>query len=297
MEIIYRKYTPVAGITEDYYKVRDFFVRLRYREYTYARWDWMTTHTYLDQTAVGSMGLWLVNDEVIGAAVIDGAWGQAFCLTLPGYEYLKIEMLMHAKNHMANDSQLVVTIDDHDEFFQQIAAENGFVPTPNKEFDAVFYTDRTSMDYKLPNGFRVVSMDEALDLYKYGQVLWKGFDHELNGEGPFVFNEEKRIAFENEMVRPNVDLSLKVAIVNPQGDYVAYCGMWYDPHAGFAVIEPVATDPDYRKLGLGKAVVLEGISRCKQRGAKIVFVGSSQQFYYNIGFRPYATSTQWKLMK
>ena len=55
MEIIYRKYTPVAGITEDYYKVRDFFVRLGYRVYTYARWDWMTTHTYLDHTAVGSM--------------------------------------------------------------------------------------------------------------------------------------------------------------------------------------------------------------------------------------------------
>jgi ribosomal protein S18 acetylase RimI-like enzyme len=191
----------------------------------------------------------------------------------------------------------MVTIDDHDDFFQQIAADHGFVATPNKESDAVFYTDRTSVEYSLPPGYRVVSMADDLDLFKYGQVLWKGFDHELNGEGPFVFNEEKQRAFENEMIRPNVDLGLKIAIVNPHGDYVAYCGMWYDPLAGFAVVEPVATDPYYRKLGLGKAVVLEGIRRCMQRGAKSAFVGSSQQFYYNIGFRPYATATQWKCKK
>jgi len=29
-------------------------------------------------------------------------------------------------------------------------------------------------------------------------------------------------------------------------------------------------------------------------GAKIALVGSSQQFYYSIGFRPFATSTIWE---
>lgn len=58
-------------------------------------------------------------------------------------------------------------------------------------------------------------------------------------------------------------------------------------------MEPVATDPDYRKLGLGKAAALEGVKRCRDLGAKVAFVGSSQQFYYNIGFRPYSTKTWW----
>ncbi len=56
------------------------------------------------------------------------------------------------------------------------------------------------------------------------------------------------------MIRPNVDLNLKVAAVAPDGTFAAYCGMWYDPEAGYAVIEPVATDPKYRKMGLGKAL-------------------------------------------
>ena len=59
------------------------------------------------------------------------------------------------------------------------------------------------------------------------------------------------------------------------------------------LVEPVATDPAYRKMGLGKSAVLEAIRRCGLLGAKRAFVGSPQQFYYSIGFRPYATSTFW----
>ncbi|MCL2884708.1 MAG: GNAT family N-acetyltransferase, partial [Oscillospiraceae bacterium] len=75
----------------------------------------------------------------------------------------------------------------------------------------------------------------------------------------------------------------------------AYCGTWKDPASAVALVEPVATDPDYRMRGLGKAAVLEAVRRCGTRGAKQAYVGSSQQFYYNIGFRPALTSTWWEL--
>jgi len=56
--------------------------------------------------------------------------------------------------------------------------------------------------------------------------------------------------------------------------------MWYTPDIDYAVVEPVATDPDYRRMGLGKAVVLEGVRRCFAEGANTIYVGSGQQFYY-----------------
>ncbi len=71
--------------------------------------------------------------------------------------------------------------------------------------------------------------------------------------------------------------------------------MWFDPRTGNAHVEPVATDPKYRKMGLGKAAVLEGVIRCGKRGAQSAFVGSSQQFYYNIGFDPIGGDTAWEL--
>ncbi|NCB35659.1 MAG: hypothetical protein EOM58_06410 [Clostridia bacterium] len=48
--------------------------------------------------------------------------------------------------------------------------------------------------------------------------------------------------------------------------------------------------PD-KALGAGRD--LEGVRRCGLRGARRALVGSSQQFYYSIGFRPLNTYTWW----
>lgn len=294
MSIKFRNYTSQAGITEDYYKVRAFFVKLGYAEFTYARWDWMTTHGHLDKASVGKIGIWEDNHEIVGVATFDGSLGNGFCLTLPAYRSLKRDMLIYAKSALTLNGDFGVVIADSDLEFQDIAAGLGFVASENKEFDAVFYLDKTSTKYHLPEGFHITSMKDNLDLYQYRRALWKGFNHELNGEGEFSFSEEDKAGASEEMLRPNVDLSLKIAVVAPDGNFASYCGMWYDEAAGYAVIEPVATDPAYRKMGLGKAAVLEGIRRVGEQGAKIAFVGSSQQFYYSIGLRPYSCATVWK---
>ncbi|HEX3076855.1 MAG TPA: GNAT family N-acetyltransferase [Lachnospiraceae bacterium] len=297
MAIHFRNYTEQAGITEDYYKVRAFLVKLGYAEYTYARWDWMTTHGCLDKSAVGRIGIWEDDNEIVGLATFDCRLGEAFCLTLPEYTMLKKDMVLYAKESLSKDGELGIIIPDKDLEFQIIASQLGFVATESKENDAAFYLDQSSTDYSLPEGFHITSMKDTFDLYQYRRVLWKGFNHELNGEGECNLTKEDEEEAKAEMIRPNVDLNLKVAVVAPDGNFVSYCGMWYDPNAGYAVIEPVATDPDYRKLGLGKAAVLEGVRRVGELGARIALVGSSQQFYYSIGLRPYATATVWKSRK
>ncbi|RII33137.1 N-acetyltransferase [Clostridium chromiireducens] len=294
MSIQFRNYTKQAGITEDYHKVRNFFIRLGYAEFTYTRWDWMATHGYLDRSAVGKTGLWEEEGKIVGVATFDCQLGETFCLALPEYAFLKKEMLIYAKDNLSKDGKFGVVIADTDLRFQDIAADLGFKATEEKENDAIFYVDKTSTKYNLPDGFYITTMKETFDLYQYLRVLWKGFNHELNGEGEFQFTKEKEILSNAEMLRPNVDLNLKVAAVAPDGNFAAYCGMWYDPQAGYAVIEPVATDPKYRKMGLGRAVVLEGISRVGELGAKTALVGSMQQFYYSIGLRPYKTATIWR---
>lgn len=294
MGIRFRNYTEQPGITEDYSLVRAFFIKLGYAEFTYARWDWMATHSYLDKSALGKIGIWQDGTEIAGVATYDCLLGMAFCLALPEYGYLKNDMLLYAQDNLSKDGEFEVVIADTDLEFQDIAAGLGFIATEQKEYDAVFYLDKTSTSYDLPDGFHITTIKDTYDLYQYKRVLWKGFNHQLNGEGEFQFSKEKEQAVKEEMIRPNVDLSLKIAVVAPDRNFTAYCGMWYDPAAGFAVIEPVATDPDYRRMGLGKAAVLEGIRRVGELGAKKALVGSSQQFYYSIGLRPFATATKWR---
>lgn len=294
MPPVFRNYTNVAGITDDYFKVRAFILKLGYSEFSYARWDWMATHSYLDKTAIGKIGIWEENGEIVGLATFDTLPGTAFCLTHPDHRGLKEQMLKYAEENLSTPESFEIVIPDTDHDFLNIAARLGYVASQRKEPDSAFYIDETSLDYKLPEGFQITTIKENFDLSQYRRVLWRGFNHEIKGEGLFNFSSEDELSAKEEMLRPYVELDLKIAVVSPEGNFVSYCGMWYEPTGGFALVEPVATDPDYRRMGLGKAAVLEGIRRVGQRGAKIALVGSSQQFYYSIGFRPFATSTNWK---
>ena len=290
-QAIFRSYTSQWGITGDYRRVRDFLIRRGCCEFTYARWDWMTTHPCLDRENVGKIGLWERNGQVVAAALFDCQLGDAFFITLPGEEGLREEMLSYGEKNLIQPGHGVL-VPDWDRDFQRFMAKAGYCATPQGESDAAFFLRETPLDYRLPDGFSITDMKERYDIWQYGRVLWKGFDHERNGEGLF---EEQTLPEDpdSEMLRENVALFLKVAAVAPDGNFAGYCGMWYDPAAGYAVVEPVAVDPQYRRMGLGRAVVLEGLGRVKAMGAKIALVGSSQPFYYRIGFRPYQRASLW----
>lgn len=289
----FRTFNPEPLFGDDYEKLRDFLINLDSHNYHFGRWDWMITHSMLEKSGLARIGLWEDNGDLVAAATYDCSLGKAYLLTLNGYAYLKEEMLLYAEEALAKDGKLSVLILDGDLEMQDIAVRRGYYATQDHEGDAVFSIDPAKISYSLPDGFSITSMRESYDLYKYGQVLWKGFNHEARGEGPFVFKEEELPEWELGFKRPNVNLDLKIAVVASDGNFVSYCGMWQDNRSQSALVEPVATDPAYRKMGLGRAAVLEAIRRCGVLGARRAFVGSSQQFYYSIGFRPYATSTFW----
>ena len=56
------------------------------------------------------------------------------------------------------------------------------------------------------------------------------------------------------------------------------------PEHRFAYVEPVATDPDYRRRGLGAAAVMETLRRVQREAAEVAWVGSDQEFYKALGF-------------
>ena len=92
---------------------------------------------------------------------------------------------------------------------------------------------------------------------------------------------------------PKARLDLKIAVTAPNGDFAAFCGMFYEPAGKYAYVEPVATIPAYRRLGLGKAAVLEGIRRCALLGAEMAYVGSDQAFYQSMGFTKVHNTEGW----
>lgn len=68
-------------------------------------------------------------------------------------------------------------------------------------------------------------------------------------------------------------------------------GFFYGPRNRLAYVAPVATDPDYRRLG--RAAVLESIRRARERGATAAFVGPEQEFYLSFGFEDVHPNNYW----
>ena len=92
---------------------------------------------------------------------------------------------------------------------------------------------------------------------------------------------------------PNFRRDLNIVVEAPHGYFVSYSGTWFEGSNRIAYVEPVATDPDYRRRGLGRAAVLEGIRRCGELGATVAYVGSDLAFYMAIGFEKMHTSQCW----
>ena len=153
-----------------------------------------------------------------------------------------------------------------------------YLPKADRTFSALATSSATLPD--VCERFKLITLEQENDLRKINQVLWRGFDHK--GEAP-----EEDIELRRRMQSsPNFRFDLTVVAVSPSGDYAAYCGMWYDRNNAFGYVEPVATDPDYRRRGLGSAVVLESTRRCRNLGAEVVYVWNDKPFYRSMEFDP-----------
>jgi predicted N-acetyltransferase YhbS len=146
--------------------------------------------------------------------------------------------------------------------------------------------------YALPEGYSIMSFDDSrFDFDRYYNAIWRGFNNQRQRNEKETESMRKREGYD----APHLNLNLRILVVAPNGDYASHCGMWCVPDSGYAYVEPVFTLPEYRKMGLGKAAVLEGVNRCGKLGAKQAYVGSAQQFYYSIGFYPIHNETWWEL--
>jgi len=143
-------------------------------------------------------------------------------------------------------------------------------------------------EIRLPEGFRLVSLADENDLNKIHRVLHRGFNHP--GEPPEDGVEGRR----DVQGAPNFRKDLTIAVKAADGAFVSYSGMWIDAVNRVAYVEPVATDPDYRRKGLGTAAVMETVRRAAAEGATVAYVGSAQAFYGSMGFKVCYTQTPWR---
>jgi len=256
-------------------------------------WEYAYTHPWFDESSVGRIGIWEADGRIVALAGYESRLGEAFFQFATGYRHLRHALLDHAEAHLAlqdedGSSVLSIFLNDWDAEFARLALQRGFARDPGAD------RPMTMIEIPLPfppvtvrDGFRLVSLADENDLVRWDRVLWRGFNHpgEPPVDGP---HDRLRMQF-----GPHYRKDLAIAVEAPGGDFAAFAGLWFEPVNRIAYVEPVATDPDYRRMGLGTAAVLEGIRRCGELGATVAYVGSTQPFYLAMGFREVARQECW----
>ena len=267
---------------EDYEAVCDFLIELNRQDKTHVNWnwarfEWMAEHPEFDKSARASIGLWRSEDKVVGAAIYDMYFGEAFCGTMPEYEALYPEILDYAYRELKDGSGLAAAINAENTAEIRAAEEAGFERIDQKETVMALSLDR-NFSAALPDGLRLRETDQVADRRALEWLFWQGFDH-----------GDDREAFERSLddvphVRKHFNRSLCLSAADPSGELVSHCSLWFHPATDYAYVEPVCTVPAYRGRGIAAALLSEAFNRAKALGAKTAYVISDLPFYEKLGF-------------
>lgn len=245
--------------------------------WNWARFEWMYEHPEFDRSLLDSVGLWIDGGTIVGAAIYDMYFGEAFCGALPEYKALYPEILAYAYGELRDDAGLGVAICDDNAAEIAAARAAGFVPAEQTE--TIMSIDLTKTpDAGLPDGFRLAELDQTADARALEWLFWRGFGH---GEDRAEFERAGHAA---PRPRRHFNRQLSLAAVNPAGEPVSYCCLWVRKDTDYAYVEPVCTVPVCRGKGAARAVIFEALRRARTLGAKRAYVISDMAFYRKLGF-------------
>ena len=253
----------------------------QYFEYAHmhSHFDYFNTHRY---------GIWEDAGDIAGIACYEMRPGSCHLHVREGYGTLLPDMLAWAEKELSVAAEgkrsLKVWITDKETDKQTLFRGNGYEMI-HTESVMTFDYGKPFSQRALPDGFMLIDGTDV-DYEKLHHCWWKGFNH---GDEPD--DGADGVAFGCNA--PRSDMSLMTIVVAPDGEYACALGMWLDERNEYAYLEPLATVPKYRRLGLGEAALTEAMKKTKDLGAKYCF-GGGMDFYAAIGFETVCKRELWK---
>lgn len=141
----------------------------------------------------------------------------------------------------------------------------------------------------VPDGFAVGDARTEEDFRLHAQATHGAFGIER----PWDAYWQKKLGFFHS---PAYVGENNLFVRSPDGRGASACIIWLDPVNRVGMFEPVGTHPAFQKMGLGKAVMQEGLRRMKAAGMTHASVGTGADntaaiaLYRSIGFEDYVMS-------
>lgn len=299
MKAIFTKYK-----SGDFMRIRDFLVSTYQKfgkgyNWTIERWNFSysmarTMNGVSIKQWEDSIGIWENNGNIVGIVNSEGEGkGEAF------FQVSAINISNDTLEEMFDFTEKKLGIEKEGKRFVQlripegnkerefIAASRGYVKQPwNETTSTLAIAGMRSVN--LPKGFYFKSGYELSDTMK-GTAHAKAFGY-IDKD---IYVKRAPLSYEALRKTPDYRADLDLGIVSYTGEIVSFCTLWYDSINKIGILEPVGTIPEYRRMGLGRAVIYEAFNRIAKEGAIRAYVGSSQDFYLALGFERDFISNIW----
>ena len=218
MRAIARRYEHAS----DYSRVGEFLVRT-YRttgshvNWLQPRWEYMHHHAFIRNLDLSPIGIWEADGRIVGVVHPEHREGTVYFEFDPAHADLRRDMLQHAEEHLARESDgtrtLRIFVNDSDGELQRLARQNGYEQDGAHEEMSRFDITGPVPEPPVPAGFRIASLADDDDFQKLHRLLWRGFNHE--GEPPPGARADREFM----QSAPNFRKDLNVVIVASDGGF------------------------------------------------------------------------------
>ena len=290
MSITKRRYKLLTDFTAVHSFLTDIYSLDTLNSYLLPQFfEYAHTHPIFHRELTHRFGLWEDSGKLVGIACYEMNKGESFLVTDCEHTSILPEMLVFAEKELsvANNNKYTLSVWVTDKETDKIAllSKNGYTKVHTQPV-RIFSYNKPFLDVKLPSGYTIISLEDENDCKKINECLWKGFNH---GDNP----DDDIDGCLLMQSGPNFRRDLTTLIKASNGDYACFAGMWFDETNKYAYLEPLATVPEHRRIGLATIALTEGMKKTKELGATYCF-GGVPEFYTAIGFETICRREMWK---
>lgn len=278
----------------DFLRIRDFLIEThskfnKLHNWSIDRWNFSRYFGQVMHKTVDSwpatVGIWVDdNDEIKAIVNSEGEnRGEAF-FQVRDIDYSKdklYEMLDFAEENFKGIHEgkrfLNFRMKKAIPELEEIITERGYKKTKWNEPVASMPINH-DFEINLPDGFEIVSGDQV-SAFQKGVAHAKAFGYYDPDD-----LEDSENCYKSVKNAPDYRSDLDLYMVKDD-EIAAFATIWFDQINNFGTLEPVGTLPEFRRKGLAKILIHEGLNRLRKNGALKIYVGSDQEFYLAIGFK------------
>ncbi|MFW9903621.1 MAG: GNAT family N-acetyltransferase [Candidatus Thorarchaeota archaeon] len=247
---------------------------------------------------VAGLRIWEDDAKIVAMALPDSPTDY-YIQTHPKYRFLEKEIVCWIEFYVRETKQkedqtvkLNIYVLETDNDRRTLLTSMGYKNNGLWEYNRKLSHSLPISEYNLPDGFTIRNVRGLDDYLQVKQVLASVFPHCSNMTEK-LFETYTKASFYNK--------ELDLVVVAPDGrNFVAFCTIRMDPLSKIAEFEPVGTLPDYRRLGLGKALLCKGLALLRIYHPKMVCIGgaatteAANRLYDSIGFTDKVAVDQWQ---